>query len=220
MKLVVFDVDGTLYRQRALRLLMLRELLQHCVMTATMKPAQVLSTYRSIREKLGEAEVEGFEALLVARTARQTGCTHATVVSIVSEWMEHRPLRHLASCRYPLLPELFSGLKLRGKIIGVLSDYPARGKVDAIGLVPDYIVAAGDPGVGVLKPHPRGQQVLMAAAGVDPAATVVIGDRPERDGAAAKRAGSAVLIRSSKPIRGWQTFSAFDDPVFAPFLAN
>ena len=55
----------------------------------------------------------------------------------------------------------------------------------AIGLVPDYVVAAGDPEVGVLKPHPRGLEVLMAAAGADAAETVVIGDRPERDGAAA-----------------------------------
>ena len=220
VKLVVFDVDGTLYRQRTLRLLMLRELLQHCIMTATTMPARVLSTYRSIRETLGDAEVEGFEPLLIARTARETGCSHDTVESIVSEWIEHRPLRHLASCRYPLLPELFSGLKLRGKIVGILSDYPARGKMHAIGLVPDYVVAAGDPEVGVLKPHPRGLQVLMAAAGADAAETVVIGDRPERDGAAAARAGTAALIRSSKPIRGWHTFAAFDDPVFAPFLRN
>ena len=79
VKLVVFDVDGTLYRQRTLRLLMQRELLQHCIMTATTMPARVLSTYRSIRETLGDAEVEGFERLLVARTARETGCSHDTV---------------------------------------------------------------------------------------------------------------------------------------------
>jgi putative hydrolase of the HAD superfamily len=60
----------------------------------------------------------------------------------------------------------------------------------------------------------------MALAGVEPEQTVLIGDRAERDGMAARRAGAHALIRSDKPLPGWITFRRFDDPVFAPMLAS
>ena len=82
------------------------------------------------------------------------------------------------------------------------------------------VAFAGDEGIGRLKPHPRTLEFLIAAAGVKSNHTVVIGDRVERDGLAARRAGARVLIMSDKPIKGWQTFKTFGDPVFARFLAS
>lgn len=82
----------------------------------------------------------------------------------------------------------------------------------------DYIVCAGDEGIGLLKPHPRGLEALIAAAGAQPHATVLIGDRAERDGLVARRAGARALIRSSRAIDGLQTFARFDDALFAPFF--
>ena len=99
--------------------------------------------------------MEGFESALVARTAREVGCSAEVVQVIVSEWIERRPLRRLAALRYPLLEELFVALKRHGKIIGILSDYPARDKMEALGLVADHIVTAVDDDVNVLKPNPR-----------------------------------------------------------------
>jgi len=85
-------------------------------------------------------------------------------------------------------------------------------------LTADHVVFAGDEGIGLLKPHPRGLEFLMAAAGVEPHETVVVGDRVDRDGLAAQRAGAQALIRSSRPIEGWQVFARYDDALFAPFL--
>jgi putative hydrolase of the HAD superfamily len=79
-------------------------------------------------------------------------------------------------------------------------------------------VSAGDEGIGMLKPHPRGLEALMAAAGASAQATLLIGDRTDRDGLVARRAGARALIRSSKTIEGWQTFARFDDALFAPVL--
>jgi FMN phosphatase YigB (HAD superfamily) len=70
----------------------------------------------------------------------------------------------------------------------------------------------------LLKPHPRGLEVLIAAAGVKPHETILIGDRPERDGLAARHVGAWALIRSSRPVEGWQSVTSFDDAVFAPVL--
>ena len=58
----------------------------------------------------------------------------------------------------------------------------------------------------------------MEAAHAAPGGTVLIGDRADRDGAAARRAGAWPLIRSVKAVEGWQTFARFDDPLFANFL--
>ena len=220
IRLVVFDVDGTLYDQRALRLRMLCELIGNAISKRSLLTMKVLRTYRRLREVLGHEEVVCFEDLLVQRTAAATGLGNEEVRAIVADWIETRPLAHLRACRYHHVDELFAALKRRGKTIGIFSDYPAAEKLRAMELQSDHIAAAGDANIGILKPHPRGLEVLMAEAGIGPAETILIGDRPEKDGEAARRAGVAVLIRSDSPQRGWPTFSRFSDPVFAPLLAR
>jgi putative hydrolase of the HAD superfamily len=218
IELVAFDVDGTLYRHGPLRLRMAQEILLHALSNWSFETIAVLRTYRRIRERLGDQEVPDFEHALIAETAAATDHSPDTVRAVVTEWIEQRPLRHLAGCRYPSLPEFFAGLRRKGKVIGILSDYPATAKLDALGLAADHVVSAGDKGIGLLKPHPRGLEALIAAAGASAQATLLIGDRAERDGLVARRAGARVLIRSSKAIEGWQTFAGFDDPLFAPLL--
>jgi FMN phosphatase YigB (HAD superfamily) len=220
IRLVVFDVDGTLYRQRPLRLRMARDLLLHTLLKRDMNVVAVLAKYRRIRERLSDEQVADFERVLIAETAAVTANSPDAVRAIVSEWIKQKPLPYLAACIYPGLPELFAGLRRKGKSIGILSDYPAKAKLLALGLTADYVVFAGDEGVGRLKPHPRGLESLIAAAGVKASATMLIGDRVDRDGLAARRAGARALIRSSKPIGGWQTFAGFDDALFASFLTS
>jgi putative hydrolase of the HAD superfamily len=218
IRLVVFDVDGTLYDQRGLRFCMLREMLLSSIRTRDIGFIQILRAYRRIREQLGDSLHEDFERELVSRTAALVGCSEERARSTAGEWLERRPLRHLIRYRYPQLPELFQGLRKHGKKIGIFSDYPARSKLEALDLDADFIVCAGDEDVGVLKPHARGLHVLMSRAATDPAETVLIGDRPERDGLAAQAANVRALIRSRKSIGGWQTFDRYDDPLFSPAL--
>ena len=216
--LVVFDVDGTLYKQRPVRLRMACDMLRYAIFQRNLKVIAVVAKYRQIKERLSDEQVDNFEPILIADTAAATGTSPEAVRTIVSEWIDQRPLRYVASCRYSGLPELFAGLRRVGKSIGILSDYPANAKLAALKLNANHIIFTGDSNVGLLKPHPRGLEMLIRAAGVLPSATLVIGDRVERDGVAACRAGARVLIRSSKAIAGWQTFKSFDDPLFAPVL--
>ena len=212
VRLAVFDVDGTLYNQRRLRLNMAGELLLHALCNRSLSTARMLSAYRRLREQLADDEVQDFEQVLLTQTADRCGLPAATVAALAAEWLERRPLRHIPACRYDGLPELFQRLRARGKRIAILSDYPAQAKLQATGLRADIIVCAGD--VGVLKPHPRGLQLAMALAGAAPASTVMIGDRPQRDGAAARRSGAHALIKSRRPLPGWQTFATYRDPLF------
>ncbi len=215
IRLVVFDVDGTLYDQQGLRFCMLREMLLASIRSRDIDFIRVLRAYRRIREQLGDSLHENFERELTSRTATLVGCSEERVRSAAGEWLERRPLRHLIRYRYPQLPELFRGLRKQGKKIGIFSDYPAREKLAALQLDADVIVCAGDADVAVLKPHPRGLHVLMSRAAMSPAQTILIGDRPERDGLAARAAQVRSLIRSAKPIDGWQSFGRYDDPLFS-----
>ncbi len=214
IRLVAFDVDGTLYDQRGLRFCMLREMALASIRRRGIRFVRILQAYRKIREELGDALCENFELELISRTATLVGCSEDEVDATAEEWLERRPLRHLIRYRYPHLQQLFTGLRRSGKNIGVLSDYPARKKLEALQLDADFVVYAGEQSVGVLKPHPKGLQVLMSQAAVNPWQTILIGDRPERDGAAAQKANVRALIRSRKRIRDWQTFARYDEPLF------
>jgi FMN phosphatase YigB (HAD superfamily) len=218
IRMVVFDVDGTLYRQRSLRLRMARSLLWHTLKRRDSRTVSVLKAYRSIREKMADSEVHDFGPALLTETAQRTGCDPATVNLVVRVWINERPLRYLPNCVYPGVAALFDAVRQSGRLLGVWSDYPAREKLAAMGLAADHVVSADDSEIGILKPHPRGLLRLAALGGVSPTETVLIGDRAERDGMAAQRAGAKALLRSTLPIAGWRCFSRYDDVVFAPLL--
>ena len=216
IRLVAFDVDGTLYSQRPLRLRMGREMVVHTVAKCDLNAISVVSAYRRIRERLAAEEVVDFDRVLIAETAKATSMSSERVHAIVSEWIETRPLRYLRSCLFSGVPQLFAGLQRAGKTIGIFSDYPATEKLAAMGLAAHHVVAASD--VGLLKPHAKGLHSLMAAANASARKTLLIGDRADRDGVAGQRAGVRILIRSSKPIETFQTFKTFHDPLFDPFM--
>ena len=217
IRLVVFDVDGTLYRQGGLRLTMLRLLAADAVRSRSLRTMRLLAAYRREREVLADALTTDFEAKLVAGVAKHTGTAAAEVEVLVADWIETRPLSHLKPHIVPGTAALFDAVRRSGRTLGILSDYPATAKLAALGLAADHVVSAAD--AGIMKPSPAGLIAVIARAGATPATTVLVGDRVERDGAAARAAGVSALIRSSKPVPGWQTFADFTDPLFAPLLA-
>jgi putative hydrolase of the HAD superfamily len=218
IRCVVFDVDGTLYSQNRLRIRMMRDALLDALSRRTLETIMVVKIYRRIRERLAAQEVQDFEEPLVAATASATGCSPDKVRSIVEEWIERRPLPYLKDSGYPGVAELFAGLRRNGKTIGILSDYPAGAKLAALGLTADHIACAGDKSIGFLKPHPCGLKAIIEAVGASPRQTVLIGDRVDRDGEAARRIGVFPLIKSARPIANCQTFVAFDDAIFGSLL--
>ena len=218
--LVVFDVDGTLYDQRQLRLGMLRQLVRHTWQTRSLDTLRTLRTFRRVREALGEQAGADFMALQYADTARRHGKTPAAVRALTDEWMEQRPLPLLAACRYAHVAEVFAGLRASGKRIAAFSDYPAPAKLAALGLAADVVVCATDADIARLKPDPAGLLAILRQTGVAPERALMIGDRFDRDAAAAGRSGMRALIRSRRPHTQWPTFQSYDDAVFQPLLTG
>ena len=216
VKLAVFDVDGTLYDQKSMRLAMAAQLVMASALRGDLATPRILSAYRKMREDLAEAGTADFEAKLELSLAERFGRTPQSIRATVQEWMHRRPLPFLRRARYPGVDLLFDQLRRSGRSIAILSDYPATAKVQHLGLEADLVVAAGDEGVPCMKPNPAGLLRVMKAMGAEPAQTVMIGDRPERDGEIGAQAGVAAYIRSSKPIAGSTCFQSFHELLPVP----
>jgi HAD superfamily hydrolase (TIGR01549 family) len=90
-----------------------------------------------------------------------------------------------------------SEFRTAGGKTALVSDYPATGKLRALGALElfDLVVSNGEPGgPSRLKPHPEGYLSAAERLGVEPAHCLVIGDRDDADGQAARNAGMAVHI--------------------------
>ncbi len=216
--LIVFDVDGTLYSQKALRARIIPALMVDAIASRTLKTLSVIKAYRAAREDLAETELPGFEQIALQRASEAANVTPARAAEAIAEWIEKRPLKHLRRCRYRGVDDVFDAGKRSGKTVAVLSDYPAAAKLRALELEADIVASASDAAIGIMKPHPKGLLSIITEAGTVPERCVMIGDRADRDGLAASRSGSHVLIRGGA---GTSTgFQGFMDPVFQPLLHN
>jgi FMN phosphatase YigB (HAD superfamily) len=200
IRAVIFDVDGTLYDQRAMRLRMARELALRCLARpVTLAEARILRTFRQRREELADQEATGIGRLQYERPAETLRLPATRIEEVVEEWILERPLRHAAACRLAGVRRLFSALRHGGRRIGVWSDYPALAKLEAMDLNADAVVSAVDPEVDRMKPHPEGLTRVLELLAVSPDEALMIGDRDERDGEAARRLGCPYLLLAGRP---------------------
>ena len=87
----------------------------------------------------------------------------------------------------------YQRLKSNSISSGVVSDYPAGPKLQALGVEDmfDVVVSAQDVDVGEFKPSPRGLLVAINRLGVSAGEAVYVGDRIDVDAKAARQAGIA-----------------------------
>lgn len=218
--LIIFDVDGTLYDQRALRFAMLRSLLRCAIETRSIEVIRILRVFRRMREELAESMAADFVNRQYNLVAERCGCDPGRVREIVCEWMEERPLKNLGHYRFPRLEDVFRAATDQRKTIGVFSDYPARAKLEALQLRADVIVTADEPHIGYLKPHPVGLHRMLDLCDVKADRAIMIGDRIERDWAVANKLGVRALIRTRRNVKGIDTFRGYNDPVFRELLCG
>lgn len=184
------DLDGTLYAQKPVQLAMGAE-----VALLGWDALAILRRFRREQEELRALELEGDPFMLqVMRTAEALGASPERVEAQVRDWMIERPSKWLSLFRRRSLLDEIREYRARGGRTALVSDYPARRKLEALGATElfDVIVASGEPqGPQRLKPHPSGMLRAAASLGIDPARCLVIGDRPDADGLAANSAGMA-----------------------------
>ncbi|MGE3957955.1 MAG: HAD family hydrolase [Vicinamibacterales bacterium] len=196
---VLFDLDGTLYSQPPVRLLMAAEMLT-LPLIAPSRAASIiraLRSYRHAQEALrGHESSTPLDAAQVAVAAERAGLPHDEVAAIVDEWMIRRPLKYLRRCVAPGAHELVALLHREGVHVGLFSDYPAHEKIGALGLADRFspVLCSSDPGINRFKPDPRGFLAAAAAWQLPPSDVLMIGDRYEVDFAGARAAGMPCVL--------------------------
>ena len=184
------DLDGTLYSALPLRLTMGAE-----VLLAGPVTLRIIRRFRKEHERLRTElhdEVGSPYALQLERTAAALGVPAAEVEAHVREWMVRRPAKWIVRFRRTRLLDELAAFRAGGGKTALVSDYPALTKLEALGLRAqfDVVVANGEPdGPRRLKPHPDGYLQAASRLGVAPDRCLVIGDRDDADGEAARAAG-------------------------------
>lgn len=198
-KAFLVDLDGTLYRARPVQLAMGLELVVFGLLRIPW-----LRAFRKEHEAMrleaitigSEFPPSPFRAQL-RRTAVKLGIAEERLEAVVSHWMFERPGRWLKQAINRALIDELRSFRAAGGRTAVVSDYPARRKLEALGLLElfDVIVANGETeGLTRLKPAPDGYLLAAERLGLAPGDCLVIGDRQDADGLAAERAKMAFRL--------------------------
>jgi FMN phosphatase YigB (HAD superfamily) len=186
------DLDGTLYHPTPVKMMLAFELV-----LGGRRAIAALRAFRHeherIRRDMAQATDDPF-VLQLERTAARLGIATGELEPVVREWMFRRPGRWIRRFRRRALLGEIAAFRDSGGKTAIVSDYPAKEKLEALGARPlfDAVVANGEErGPGRLKPWPDGYQLAARRLGVEPDVCLVIGDRPDADGEAANRAGMA-----------------------------
>lgn len=189
------DLDGTLYRSLPLKLAMGLELA-----LASSRTRKSVLVFREEHERLREELREPVESpyrLQMERAARRLGVDEAALEPLIAEWMINRPTRWIAAFKRRELLEEIADFRALGGKTALVSDYPALHKLRALRAEAsfDLVVANGEEGGPErLKPHSDGYLLAAARLGVSPEQCLVIGDRDDADGVAARHAKMAFRL--------------------------
>jgi HAD superfamily hydrolase (TIGR01549 family) len=212
LKTILFDVDGTLYRQSPLRRAMLRRLITAHIFRPMQgwRTLSALRAYRHAQERLRGRVCDDIGTEQLSAAAAQSGIAHTTVAQAVEQWMEQEPLVFLPGCLQPGVVDFLAACRTRKIRMGAVSDYPAEAKLRAMGLLDffDVVLSAQSSDVGVFKPDPKGISVALKRLGAAPGDTLYVGDRVDVDAAAAEAAGVRCAILTSRPPSAGQTYFA------------
>lgn len=189
--LYVFDVDGTLYYQNKLRLIMGKRLLMYYLLhPLKFKDLIIIKNFRSLRENAKDTNG------LFDITAKKCNVSVSRVNEVIKKWIYENPIDALIASKDDTLLAIIDKLKANGKTVAIWSDYEADDKLKALKLSIDYVYTAEQERVGELKPSPKGLNLIMSDLNVPKDKTIMIGDRMIKDGEAAKKAGCDYLILS------------------------
>lgn len=213
-KLVVLDMDGTLYYQRAMQLFMCMEMGMFAIRHPfSIWKLGVISTFRKIREmqefeKLNQCHIESRESgadllsIQYMAVAKKTGRSQETVKEIIEEWMFLRPLKYLGFTSDKRLCEWIKQWKSEGKKVIIYSDYPLKDKCAMLKISADGMYFSGDVKIGEMKPSVKGLDIICSDFSVEKNEVLIIGDRKSKDGKMAESADvDFVILKKWKLMR-------------------
>ena len=184
---VTFDVDGTLYDFRELaKVFGAKALLRRRFFKAYMEAREEVRGAGEVGD-VRQAQSEGIASRLGCSTEEASALTERY---IEAGWSKFHRVKPIAGVR-----ELLDKLAAADVKLGLISDYPARLKIDGLGLgdLPWAVEIAAES-LGALKPHEICYRAAIEQLGVAPERTLHIGDRRDADVDGAKRIGMSAAL--------------------------
>ncbi len=169
LKAIIADVDGTLYYQEPVRIMMGIELLLK-------RPWLVMKILRF------RMDVERGKVYLP-----QTD---------VAQWMYKEPLKWIRKFRDVDLIGLLNKLHDRGVSVILYSDHPCAEKGKYLDIKFDAAYTSSDNRIMSMKPDPKGLYLILEENNLRPQECLYIGDRMEKDGYCADKCGVKYIILS------------------------
>jgi putative hydrolase of the HAD superfamily len=202
---VVFDVDGTLYPNYKMYLASIPTLLTNF---------GLVNALEAVRIELRKNPEPGdeFHRVQARHLARHLGVTPERAYALVEARIYTRWYKIFRSLKpFPGLVDTLEAFRVAGIRLGVLSDFPIRGRLRDLGLDGWWKATLSSEETGYLKPHPESFTLLAERLGVSPQETLYVGNSYRYDVLGAKSAGMAAAHLTPKPhLHGVADFS-FED---------
>ncbi|MDX1694273.1 MAG: HAD family hydrolase [Ketobacteraceae bacterium] len=182
IRVISWDMDGTLYSSSAFKRCLYRRWLRYCWQPSVWRDIRAIARAQQMMQRVRAAggEWPGYEPVL---RAQAQPCERLWFAAALQ-----------ATGPRPGIPETLAAFRERGYRQIIVSDYSAAYKLQALGISHyfDAIFAGEDS--GIFKPSPRVFSRICVEMNIEPAALLHIGDREDTDGVAASAAGCSVVI--------------------------
>lgn len=199
-KVFILDLDGTLYYQFPVRVMMALELLFYYLFhPKSIRDLKLLLAYRKAHDQVA-FDLDCF--------SKSHSFSPQRVQEIVQYWLIERPLKWIS---------LFSDKKLLNLLKDertiIFSDYPTPRKMKAIHFTPEGQFFYGDGNIQFMKPHSQGLLYIKTKYHLNKEDMIFIGDRLEKDGLCAKNFGCRYIILKSIPFFRWRQYKKIKDEI-------
>lgn len=190
-KTLILDLDGTLYYQLGVQMIMgIRLLCYYVFHFWKFKELLALKKYRSIREK-NQKNIVNKQFKIIAQ---EYNMSIDRVEAIVKTWMFDKPLSAIKLFKDKKLLKLISEYKQNGGKVFIYSDYPTEQKLQVLEIKYDKSYSSTDEHIQVLKPDSKGLEYIINSNKLKKAEILFIGDRDSKDGACARACNIDYII--------------------------
>lgn len=196
---MLFDLDGTLYRMRWLmRPLLTLKVFPNCLR---------LPRFLKIRERFAGLDLNDRETLLQS-ICKDLSVVENTSPEVLRSWiLDSFYPGFIYTMKFqkkgrPGINQTLGSLKERNINLAVLSDYDSvKERLTNLGIdAAHFSITASCEASGALKPSPKSFLQIASNWGIPPEQLLVVGDRDDTDGAAARNAGMQFIqIHDTSP---------------------